>query len=87
MYGILRTIIILFFILLNKPNFFSLGWGVFVVLFSLYSTFFCDNPVRSLFGDIHIGGGALDIIFAVFYPTLIGIIKRYLCMGHYLYQY
>ena len=68
MYGILRTIIILFLILLNKPNFIFLGWGVFVVLFSLYSTFFCDNPVRSLFGDIHIGGGALDIIFAVFYP-------------------
>ena len=66
MYGILRTIIILFLILLNKPNFIFLGWGVFVVLFSLYSTFFCDNPVRSLFGDIHIGGGALDIIFAVF---------------------
>ena len=68
MYGILRTIILLLIILLNRPNYIFLSWGIFVLSFSLYSTFFCDNPVRSLFGDIHIGGGALDIISTIFYP-------------------
>ena len=68
MYGILRTIILLLIILLNRPNYIFLSWGIFVLSFSLYSTFFCDNPVRSLFGDIHIGGGALDIILTIFYP-------------------
>ena len=68
MYGIFRTIIILFIVLLNKPNYTFLKWEIFVFIFSLYSTLFCDNPVKSLFGDIHIGGGALDIILTVFYP-------------------
>ena len=68
MYGIFRTIIILFIVLLNKPNINFLRWDIFVLLFSLYSTFFSDNPVKSLFGDIHIGGGCLDIILTIFYP-------------------
>ena len=68
MYGIFRTIIMLFMILLNKPNYIFLRWEIFVLIFASYSTLFCDNPVKSFFGDIHIGGGALDIILTVFYP-------------------
>ena len=68
MYGVFRTIIIFFIVLLNNPNYIFLKWEIFVLIFSLYSTLFCDNPVRSLFGDLHIGGGALDIILTLFYP-------------------
>ena len=68
MYGIFRTIILLFIVVLNKRNFPFSIWGIFVLFFSLYCTFFCDNPIRSFFGDIHIGGGALDIILTGFYP-------------------
>ena len=68
MYGIFRTIILLFIIILNKPNLRFLTWSILVLFFSLHSIFFCDNPVKSLFGDIHIGGGGLDIILTGFYP-------------------
>ena len=35
---------------------------------SVYSTYFSDEPLKSLLGDVHIGGGALDIILTMYYP-------------------
>ena len=68
MYGIFRTIIMLFIVFLNPRNLMILDFGLFVFIFSVYSTYFSDEPLKSLLGDVHIGGGALDIILTMYYP-------------------
>lgn len=68
MYGIFRTIIMLFIVFLNPPNLMILDFGFFVFILSVYSTYFSDEPLKSLLGDVHIGGGALDIILTMYYP-------------------
>jgi hypothetical protein len=45
-----------------------LDFGLFVFILSVYSTYFSDEPLKSLLGDVHIGGGALDIILTMYYP-------------------
>ena len=68
MYGIFRTIIMLFIVFLNPRNLMILDFGFFVFILSVYSTYFSDEPLKSLLGDVHIGGGALDIILTMYYP-------------------
>ena len=68
MYGIFRTIIMLFIVFLNPRNLMILDCGFFVFILSVYSTYFSDEPLKSLLGDVHIGGGALDIILTMYYP-------------------
>ena len=68
MYGIFRTIIMLFIVFLNPRNLMILDFGLFVFILSVYSTYFSDEPLKSLLGDVHIGGGALDIILTMYYP-------------------
>ena len=68
MYGIFRTIIMLFIIFLNPRNLIFLDCGLFVFILSVYSIYFSDEPLKSLLGDVHIGGGALDIILTMYYP-------------------
>lgn len=68
MYGIFRTIIMLFIVFLNPRNIMILDFGFFVFILSVYSTYFSDEPLKSLLGDVHIGGGALDIILTMYYP-------------------
>ena len=68
MYGIFRTIILLFIVFLNPRNLMILDCGFFVFILSVYSTYFSDEPLKSLLGDVHIGGGALDIILTMYYP-------------------
>ena len=68
MYGIFRTIIMLFIVFLNPPNLMILDCGFFVFILSVYSTYFSGDPIKSLLGDIHIGGGALDVILTMYYP-------------------
>ena len=68
MYGIFRTIIMLFIVFLNPRNLMILDFGLFVFILSVYSTYFSDEPLKSLLGDVHIGGGALDIILTMYFP-------------------
>ena len=68
MYGIFRTIIMLFIVFLNPRNLIFLDCGFFVFILSVYSTYFSDEPLKSLLGDVHIGGGALDVILTMYYP-------------------
>ena len=68
MYGIFRTIIMLFIVFLNPRNLMILDCGFFVFILSVYSTYFSDEPLKSLLGDVHIGGGALDVILTMYYP-------------------
>ena len=68
MYGIFRTIIMLFIVFLNPPNLMILDCGFFVFILSVYSTYFSGDPIKSLLGDIHIGGGALDVILTMYDP-------------------
>ena len=68
MYGIFRTIIMLFIIFLNPRNLIFLDCGLFVFILSVYSIYFSDEPLKSLLGDVHIGGGALDVILTMYYP-------------------
>ncbi|MDE5084641.1 MAG: hypothetical protein O4859_26940, partial [Trichodesmium sp. St18_bin1] len=58
----------LFIVFLNPPNLMILDCGFFVFILSVYSTYFSGDPIKSLLGDIHIGGGALDVILTMYYP-------------------